>query len=125
MSRRDDDFTDEPPRRRRDDDFDDEDRPRRRRRREDEDDDDDDRFRRRGSRQLTGMDGMFANTNIVALILFGLCCGDIALILGIVGLAVCQDERARQNALIVTCISAVRVGVTVTLILTGVWRPFG
>jgi len=56
-------------------------------------------------RPLTGMDAMFANTNIVVLILFGFCCGGIALILGIVGLAVCKDEKARQNAMIVTIIS--------------------
>ena len=40
----------------------------------------------RSPRQLTGLDAMFANTNIVILILFGFCCGYIALILGIVGL---------------------------------------
>lgn len=57
--------------------------------------------------ELTGMDGMFAKTNIILLVLFGFCCGYIALILGIVGLVVCQDPRAKQNALIVTIISAI------------------
>jgi hypothetical protein len=53
------------------------------------------------------MDGMFAKTNIVVLILFGFFCGYIALILGVVGLFTCQDPRARQNALIVTIISGI------------------
>ncbi len=57
--------------------------------------------------QLTGLDGMFAKTHIVLLILFGFCCGGIALILGIVGLVACQDPRAKQNALIVTIISGI------------------
>jgi hypothetical protein len=56
---------------------------------------------------LTGMDGLFAKTNIVLLILFGFCCNGIALILGIVGLITCKDPRAKQNALIVTIIGAV------------------
>jgi hypothetical protein len=50
---------------------------------------------------------MFANTSIVALVLFGLCCGGIALVLGIVGLIVCKDELAKRNALIVTIISSI------------------
>ena len=54
-----------------------------------------------------GLDGMFANTNIVLLILFAFCCRGIALILGIVGLAVCTHPLARRNALIVTIIDAV------------------
>ena len=56
--------------------------------------------------QLTGLDGMFAKTNIVLLVLFGFCCGQIALILGIVGLVACKDPRAKQNALIVTLVAA-------------------
>ena len=108
---REDDYTDEPPRRRRDEDRDrdrdrdrddDYDRPRRRR-----DDDDDDYDVRRRPRQLTGLDGLFANTNIVILVLFPLCCIGIAMILGIVGLATCKNEDARQRALIVTIIGGV------------------
>jgi hypothetical protein len=132
---RDDDYTDEPPRRRRRDEDDegyaeaprgrrrdddeDEDRPRRRRRDDDDVYDDvRDRVRRR-PQQLTGLDGTFANTNIVMLVLFGCLCGDIALILGIVGLFVCKDPKARSNALIVTLISAVRVAVAVVVIVLG------
>jgi hypothetical protein len=54
---------------------------------------------------LTGLDGMFAKTNIVLLILFGFCCAYIALILGIIGLVACKDPRAKQNALIVTLVA--------------------
>ena len=56
---------------------------------------------------LTGLDGVFAKTNIVILVLFGVCCGIIALIFGIVGLIACNDPRAKQNALIVTIISGI------------------
>jgi hypothetical protein len=54
---------------------------------------------------------MFANTNIVLLIIFGFCCGYIALILGIVGLIACKDPKAKQNALIVTVISGIMAAI--------------
>ena len=63
--------------------------------------------------QLSGIDGMFANTNIVVLILFGFCCNGIALILGIVGLITCKDEVAKRNALIVTIIGGIITAVGV------------
>jgi hypothetical protein len=66
----------------------------------------DDDYPRRGG-QLTGIDGMFANTNIVLLILFSFCCNGIALILGIVGLITCKDELAKRNAMIVTIIGGI------------------
>ena len=113
MSRPEDEFTDDPPPRRR---GDDEVPPRRRRDADDDYDDVAERIRRRPAK-LTGMDGMFGNTSMVALILFGFCCGDIALILGIIGLCICKDEIARRNALIVTCISAVRVAVAVVFVI--------
>jgi hypothetical protein len=56
---------------------------------------------------LTGLDAMFANTNIVLLVLFGLCCNGIALILGVVGLITCKDPKAKQNAMIVTIIGGI------------------
>jgi hypothetical protein len=98
MPRPEDEYTDEPPRRRDEDDLD---RPRRRRRDEDEDYPDV-RRRPRG-----GLDAMFADTNIVLLVLFGLCCSGIALILGAVGLATCTDPKAKQNALVVTIIGGI------------------
>jgi hypothetical protein len=123
MARDRDDYTDEPPRRRRrdDDDYDDDDRPRGGRRRDEDDEDEDDRPRRRRRRdeddydedrparhrELSGMDGLFANTNIVLLVLFACLCNGIALILGIIGLATCTDPRAKQNALITTIIGGI------------------
>jgi hypothetical protein len=94
MDRPEDEFTDDPP-------------PRRRNRRDDDDYDDvADRIRRRPA-QLSGLDGTFANTNIVVLVLFAFCCNGIALILGIVGLCVCKDELAKRNAMIVTIIGGI------------------
>jgi hypothetical protein len=55
----------------------------------------------------SGMDGFFLNTNMVVLVLFGFCCGIIALVIGIVGLAICKDPDAKQRALIVTIISGI------------------
>jgi len=96
---RDDDITDEPRRPR-----DDDDRPRRRDR---DDDDYEPRRSRGGGSQLTGMDALFANTNIVLLILFACLCNGIALVLGIVGLVTCKDEKAKSNAMITTVIGGI------------------
>ena len=63
--------------------------------------------------ELGWMDQQFLNTPLVVLILFSVCCGDIALIFGILGLALCKDPTARRNATIVVCISAVRFGLAV------------
>lgn len=115
MPRRDEEYDDDDRPRRRGDDDDDYDRPRRRRRRNEDDEDDYDRPKRK--RQLTGLDGMFANTSMVALILFGLCCGEISLILGIIGLAMCEDETARRNATIVTIVSAVRFVIVAAIVV--------
>ena len=53
------------------------------------------------------MDGLFANTNIIVLVLFSFCCNGIALILGIVGLVTCTDAKAKSNALTVTIIAGI------------------
>jgi hypothetical protein len=102
--RRDEEYDDEPPRRprRRDEEYDDE-PPRRPRRRED--DDDYPSIRRR--QPLSGMDGLFANTHVVVLVLFSCLCSFIAMILGVVGLATCKDETAKRNALITTILGGV------------------
>jgi multisubunit Na+/H+ antiporter MnhG subunit len=71
------------------------------------------------SPKLTGLDGTFANTNIVILVLFGLCCNPISLILGIVGLVACKDPKARQNAMIVTIIGAIMVAISAILNFAG------
>ena len=56
---------------------------------------------------------MYANTNIVILIFFSFCCNGLCLlplILSIVGVVTCTDEKAKSNAkicLIVSCVSLV------------------
>jgi hypothetical protein len=105
VSRRDDDDEDDRPRRRRDDD---EDRPRRPKKK---------KSIRRGE-ELTGLDATFANTNIVLLILFSCLCSGLALILGLIGLANCTDEKARQNAMISTVIGAIMVVVGIVVRFT-------
>jgi len=69
------------------------------------DDDDDDIDV--GKKPLSGLDGMFANTNMAILIIFGCCCGGIAAILGLVGVLTCTDPKAKSNATIVMIIGAV------------------
>ena len=74
------------------------------------DDEDDDDLRPVRKRELSGLDGMFANTNMVVLVLFGLCCNGLCflpLILSIIGVTTCTDETARSNAKIVMIISIV------------------
>jgi hypothetical protein len=56
---------------------------------------------------LGGFDALFANTNVILLVIFSICCEPIGLILGIVGLLVCSDTRAKQNAMLVTIIGGI------------------
>ena len=70
---------------------------------------DDDSVRKK---DLTGMNKMFAETNIVVLVLFGLCCNGLCLlplILSVIGVATCTDEKAQSNAKIVLIISGIVV----------------
>ena len=60
-----------------------------------------------GDGRLSGLDGFFANTHIVLLILLSFCCSYIGLILGVVGLVTCKDPAAKQNATITTILSAI------------------
>jgi hypothetical protein len=75
--------------------------------------------------QLGPLDKMFRDTNIVILILFGLCCNGIAFILGLIGLLTAKDPKAKSNALIVTIIGAVMGGVGVVLQFTGALAGLG
>lgn len=99
---RDDEFTHRPPRRRRrdGDEGDYADRPRRRR--PDEDYEEPEHIDR-----SSGLDGFFLNTSMIMLIVLSVCCTPIALILGILGLVLCKDADAKQNALVVTIVSGV------------------
>jgi hypothetical protein len=53
------------------------------------------------------LDGMFANTNIIILVLFALCCGIIALVLALVCYFTAKDPKAKANATIVIAIDVV------------------
>ncbi len=78
----------------------------------DDDDYDDDMPSVRRNEPLSGMNAMFANTNIVLLILFSLCCNwmcFLPLILSIVGVTTCTDEKAKSNAKICLIISGIVV----------------
>ncbi|MSQ95561.1 MAG: hypothetical protein EXR98_13520, partial [Gemmataceae bacterium] len=61
--------------------------------RDDDDDDEDDRPVRQKA-PLTGLDHTFAKTDMVGLVIFGLCCGWVAVILSLVALLTCKDETA-------------------------------
>ena len=80
--------------------------------------------------KLTGLDKMFAETNIIILVLFALCCNGlfaIPLILGVVGLFTCKDPTAKKNATVVAGISGIIIALGVIGQFTGavakVW-PF-
>jgi hypothetical protein len=85
-----------------------------------DDEDDDDMPSVRKKEPLSGMDGLFANTNIVVLLLFACCCNGIATILGVVGLIVCTDPKAKSNALIVTIVGGI---ITVLAVLGQLFGP--
>ena len=51
----------------------------------------------------------FKNTNIVLLVIFSVCCSLIALVFGILGLAMSKDPEAKQKALVVTIIAGIMV----------------
>ena len=72
----------------------------------DDDDDNDVPMRRK---ELSGLDAFFGNTNTVLLVLFACCCGLIALIVSLIGLNTCTDEKAKANAKLVMIISGIMV----------------
>jgi hypothetical protein len=61
-----------------------------------------------GDWELGWLDRQFRDTPLVVLLLFSCCCGEIALIFGILGVALCKDRTARGNASIVLAVSAIR-----------------
>ena len=70
--------------------------------------------------QGSGLDGIFGNTNIILLVVFGICCSPIAFILGVVGLITCSDPLAKRNALIVTILAILFGGLGTVLRMAGV-----
>jgi uncharacterized membrane protein len=53
------------------------------------------------------MDKQFSQTSMVVLVIFALCCGIIALIFGLIGVATCKDPVAKKNATIVLVIGLI------------------
>ena len=88
---------------------------------DDERDDDfvDDRPVRR-SGQMGPLDGMYANTNIVVLILFGVCCGLIAFVLSLVAFLTAKDPKAKSNAMLVLIVSGVLSAIGIVLQFAGI-----
>jgi predicted Zn finger-like uncharacterized protein len=80
-----------------------EERPRKKKKKKKRRSYDDDEDRGRGG----GLDGLFAGMSLPVVILFPLCCGVIALVLSIIGVATCRDPQARANAQLVLIISLV------------------
>jgi uncharacterized membrane protein len=74
---------------------------------DDDNADDVDLPRRRSKPQVGWLDQQFRDTHVIILVLFSLCCGWIALIFGIVGVATCKDPTARTNATIVLVVSGI------------------
>jgi hypothetical protein len=69
----------------------------------------------RRRKEMGWLDKQFNNTPLVLLILFPVCCGIVALVFAIIGVAACEDPKARRNATIVLVISVVWIGVAVVL----------
>lgn len=65
------------------------------------------------------LDGTFRNTNIVVLIIFGVCCSLLALIVSLIAYFTAKDSKAKSNALIVLIVSGVITAGTFVLNLTG------
>jgi hypothetical protein len=53
------------------------------------------------------LEQQFANTNIVILVIFAICCGGIAAIIAAIAYFTGTDPKAKQNALIVLIIGIV------------------
>jgi hypothetical protein len=87
-----------------------------------DDDDDDDIPSVRKKEPLSGLDGFFANTSTVVLVIFAFCCGGIALILSIIGVIICKDETAKSNARLVLIISGI---ITALSVIANVMNSMG
>jgi uncharacterized membrane protein len=70
--------------------------------------------------QLGPLDKTFRDTNMVVLILFGVCCGFIALILGAIGFFTAKDPKAKSNAMIVMIIGGIGMAVGVAVQVLGI-----
>ena len=99
---------------------DDDDDPPPRRRSRDDDDDDGPRIRKRSGGEMGPLDGMYRDTNIVILVIFGLCCGLISLVMSLIALVTAKDPKAKSNAmtcLIVGIVSQVLGGIAYVILM--------
>jgi hypothetical protein len=70
---------------------------------------------------LGPLDKMFRDTNIVLLVLFGICCRGIALILSGICFFTAKDPKAKSNAIIVMCIDGALIVLAIILNVAGVF----
>ncbi len=89
-----------------------------------DDDDFDDRPARSGGAKGP-LDGMFANTNIVILVLFAVCCNGIAFILGLIAFLTAKDPTAKSNAMIVTIIGGIITALGIIAQISGMAGNIG
>lgn len=71
-----------------------------------------------GTSERGFLDKTFGNTNIVLLVVFSFCCGWVALIFGVLGLAMCKEPLAKRNATIVAGISVVMIIANLVYVFT-------
>ena len=86
---------------------------------DDDDADDDDLPSVKKKEPLSGLDAMYANTNMVVLVLFAVCCSGIAAILSLVALLTCKDAKAKANATTTLIIAAIVTVLGVALRIVG------
>lgn len=70
--------------------------------------------------QLGPLDKTFRDTNIIVLIIFSVCCGLIALAIGLVGLLTAKDPKAKSNAMLVVIISGILSAVGIAMQFLGI-----
>lgn len=86
---------------------------------------DDDRPARRssgggGSGELGPLDKMYRDTNVVILVLFGICCGIIAFVLSLVCFLTAKDPTAKSNAKLVMIVGIIMFVIGIALNVLGV-----
>ena len=84
----------------------------------DRDDDDFDDRPARSSGPKGPLDNMFANTNIVILVIFALCCGLIAFVLALICFLTAKDPKAKSNATIVLIIDGILIVINIIVYAT-------
>jgi uncharacterized membrane protein len=67
------------------------------------------------------LDGLYRDTNIAILVIFGLCCNLIAFILSLIGFLTAKDEKAKHNAMICLIVSIVSMVLGTILQFSGIF----